>query len=166
MARLVLVGLPGVGKTTVAHALAQAWHCAALDTDEVVASNVGMSAPQYLRERGETEFRMRELEALKEAVATNDVVATGGGVVCTSEAREVLLRECTLWLDCIDEEIVPRLKEIDRPLLEGDSGAQLAKLRAQRGAWYQEVAKARIEASGTLDNVLERVRLGLEGVRA
>ena len=42
MARLVLVGLPGVGKTTVAHALAERWGCDALDTDDLVSTTVAM----------------------------------------------------------------------------------------------------------------------------
>lgn len=165
MARLVFVGLPGVGKTTVARSLAETWHCAALDTDDVIAASVGVSAPQYLREHGEEAFRERELEALREAVRTNDVVATGGGVVCSLGARNVLVGEYTLWLDCPDEEIIPRLSEIDRPLLGGYPEAAIARLRLERSAWYRDVSKARIDASGTLDKVLERVLARVEGVR-
>ena len=79
MARLVLVGLPGVGKTSLALALGARWGCDVVDTDESVATRVGMSAAAYLREKGEPEFRRCELEALESAIARDVVVATGGG---------------------------------------------------------------------------------------
>ncbi len=165
MARLILVGLPGVGKSSVARALAEAWHCGALDTDDLIAARVGVSTPQYLRDEGEGSFRERELEVLIEAVRTDDVVATGGGVVCSSEARELLMSELTLWLDCRDEEIVARLDAIDRPLLGDEVGDGIARLRRERTAWYREVSKARIDASGSLDEVIDRIRAIIEGAR-
>ena len=53
MSRLILVGLPGVGKTTLAGVLADRWDRAAFDTDDILASAVGTSAAQYLRDEGE-----------------------------------------------------------------------------------------------------------------
>ena len=103
MARLVLVGLPGTGKTPLARALGERWGCVAIDTDDAVARDVGMPAAQYLREHGETAFRERELDALRPALASNGVVATGAGVVTTPEARDLLEAEFTLWLDCEDD---------------------------------------------------------------
>ncbi len=83
MARLVLVGLPGTGKTAVARAFAERWHCDAIDTDDIVAERVGTTAAAYLRDQGESSFRACELEALREALEQEDVVvATGGGIVC------------------------------------------------------------------------------------
>lgn len=165
MARLVLVGLSGVGKTTVARAIADRWQIHYLDTDDMIAESVGRPAPQYLRDEGEIAFRARERDVLITALSSNSVVATGGGVVCTPEARDLLKTEPTYWLDCPDNEIIPRLGDVERPMLGGDPTVGIARLRDERGGWYREVSRARIDASGTLDEVVARVRANVEGVR-
>jgi shikimate kinase len=157
VARLVLVGLPGVGKTTLAQMVARAWGCGALDTDDVLAEAVGRAAGEYLRSEGVDAFRRAELDALATALESDAVVSTGGGVVTAARARELLSGEATLWLDCDDEVIAPRLGDADRPLLGGDVRSSLATLREQRGAWYEEVSRARIDASGTLEDVMARI---------
>lgn len=164
MARLVLVGLPGVGKTSVAQALAQRLDCGAIDTDDVIALAVGSTAAQYLRSEGEPAFRQRETEALVAALAADAVVSTGGGIVTTPRARELLGEQLTLWLDCDDETILPRLAEIDRPLLGDDPTGALARLRRERDHWYRDVSRARIDASGTLDEVVQLVINAVAGV--
>jgi shikimate kinase len=149
--------MPGVGKSTVARVLATHWGCAALDTDDIVVSIIGASPAEFLRNEGEAAFRDREAEVLDEALKSDDVVSTGGGIVTTPRARERLKDQVTLWLDCDDELIVPRLVGIDRPLLGNDPAGSLARLRAQREEWYREVSRARIDASGTIDEVVKRV---------
>jgi shikimate kinase len=153
VARLVLVGLPGVGKTTVAHEVARRWDCEALDTDDLVAAEAGRAAGQFLREAGEAAFRALELVALRRALASDAVVATGGGVVTTAAGRDQLRREATVWLDVDDEVILGRLDDVERPLLGSDPRAMLATLRAERGAWYEDVARARVDASATPEDV-------------
>ena len=157
MARLVLVGLPGVGKTSVAEKLADLWGCQFVDTDELVAAVHGKPTAEILREDGESVFRDLELAALSGAVDLDAVIATGGGVVTTPRARELLRRSPTIWLDCGDAEIVERAKQGDRPLLGTDVVQAIATLRSLREAWYAEVSRARVDASGTLDDVVERV---------
>jgi shikimate kinase len=157
VARLVLVGLPGVGKTTLARGLGEYWRCTTLDTDDLIAEKVGMSAARYLRDNGEVAFRQRELEALRQALESDAVVATGAGVVTTSSARELLEGEITFWLDCDDETLVRRVGDGDRPLLGEDHSHAIAVLREQREDWYRSSARLRVDASGSPDEVRKRV---------
>lgn len=157
MARLVFVGMPGVGKSTCAEALAARWNCAVLDVDDVVATMFGWSAADIVRLEGEAKFREREVDALDHALRGDSVVSTGGGIVSTPRARERLKDEVTLWLDCDDALILSRLAGGDRPLLGDDPVGSLARLRAQREEWYREVSGARIDASGTVADVIDRV---------
>ncbi len=163
MARLVLVGLPGVGKSTLARGLAERWSCGYVDTDELIAGRVGVPTAQYLREHGEVAFRGVEFEVLREALVDDVVVATGAGVITGEPARALLERELTVWLDADDEALLPRIVDGERPLLGDDHGASLAVLRALRAAWYESVATFRVDASGSNDAVIERV---LEGMRS
>lgn len=159
MGHLVLVGLPGVGKTTVAGTLAERWGTGVLDTDDILAAAVGTTAARYLRDEGETTYRVRELEALTSALSdgTDAVIATGGGIVCSPRARALLTDAFALWLDCDDDVILTRLGDVERPLLAEDPSASLARLRSEREQWYREVSRARIDTSATLDDVVAQV---------
>jgi shikimate kinase len=150
--------LPGVGKSTVAHALAERWGCREFDTDELVSLSVDMPSAQYLRQFGETHFRERELDALHTALVGDAIVATGAGIVTTPPARELIAREFAIWLDVDDETLTERVSAgDDRPLLGDDRAEGVRRLRRERGTWYRESSRVRVDASGTLDEVLERV---------
>ena len=164
MSRLVLVGLPGVGKSSVAQMMAQRWGCEWVDTDDVLADQVGRPAADFLREAGEAVFRKEELLALQLSLAGDNVVATGGGVVTMPEARGPLSEAVTFWLDCDDHVILSRLDDGDRPLLGDDPEGALVRLRREREPWYQAVSRARVEASGTLDDVSDRIERALAEV--
>jgi shikimate kinase len=164
VARLVLVGLPGAGKSTLARALAIAWNCAAIDTDDVVATNTGVPVAQYLRDHGETDFRAKELDALRESISIDAVIATGAGVVVTDAARELLTRAPTIWLDSDDETLLERVGEGERPLLGDDHRRAIASLRGQREAWYRSSAQRRVDSSGTIDEVVQRIEKEVEGL--
>ncbi len=155
---MVLVGLPGSGKTTAGRALAAALGRDFVDTDEVFARREHVSVQDYLREHSEASFRERELAALAEALSGAGVVATGGGVVTTVDARRLLGDELTVWLDCSDDELAARVIGGDRPLLDADPLTRLRELRAARGAFYAEVARHRVDSSAQVAALVARLR--------
>jgi shikimate kinase len=85
------------------------------------------------------------------------LVATGGGVVETPQGRAELRAAVTVWLDAPDEVIVSRLDDVERPLLGADPSAALAGLRRVRQPWYEEVARVRVDATGSSGEVAAAV---------
>jgi len=157
VARLVLVGLPGVGKSTVARMLSAEWKCQHVDTDDVIVKKAGCSIGDFIREKGEPAFRELEFEALEEALTSEGVVSTGGGIVTFEKSRTALKAAPTVWLDTKDEQITPRLVGTDRPLLDSNPGQLLKLMREARAPFYEEVSRARVDASGTLEDVKNQI---------
>ncbi len=157
MARLVLVGLPGSGKTTVARRLAQHWGCDAIDIDDALAARYGSSAADLLREIGEERFRDEEAAVLRACIESDAVIATGGGVVENALARDLLRAQTTVWLRVGVNCLVARVAEGDRPLLSGDVAERLTLLAARREHWYASVAQVSVDGEGPLDEVVEAI---------
>ena len=88
---IVLVGMPGCGKSTVGKALASKLGKKFIDTDELVEKKYGKRIPQIFEEKGEEYFRDLESEAVFEAsIQSGAVIATGGGAVLREENRRYL----------------------------------------------------------------------------
>lgn len=157
VAILVLVGLPGAGKSAVARGVADAWGAEFRDTDDEFAVSAGCTAAEFLRTNGERAFREEEFRVLQRCLAGDTVVATGGGIVTTEKARDALRSEQTIWLDCDDEVLVERVRDGDRPLLGDDPVAAIARLRSERSPSYLDVSRTRLDASGSVGEVVARV---------
>ena len=149
MARVVLVGLPGTGKSTLGRRVAALLGCDFVDTDHLIRQTTGQSSADLLRAKGEEYFREQEFNSLRRALDSDGVVATGGGVVSTPEARKLLKSAPTVWLDSSDQQLERRVRYGDRPLLGTNPRKQLAVLRAQRTSWYEEVARVKVMSNGS-----------------
>jgi shikimate kinase len=157
MADAVLVGLPGSGKTTTGRALAQVLGRDFVDTDDVFFEREHVSVQDYLRAHDEADFRRREIEALTQALESPGIVATGGGIVTTPAARQLLGGELTVWLDCPNEVLVTRVATGDRPLLGSDPATHLSRLREEREALYREVSRFKVDSSESLEQLVLRL---------
>lgn len=146
---LVLVGLPGSGKTTVGLLVAERLGRPFRDTDEIIAARTGVPAAAYLSERGEEAFRDVEAAALDEACADGDaVVATGGGALIDPLSRWRLWSHGrAVWLRTPEPVLLARLAldPTPRPLLAASPGERLATLVAERAPFYR-AADATVDA--------------------
>jgi len=148
-----LIGLPGVGKSTVGRRLARNLNVAFVDCDSVLEQRIGEPIATYFAHCGEAAFRDLEQDLLRELVegsaASGAVIATGGGVV-VREANRRLLRERTVcvWLDARPAALLERLGRNDRrPLLQvADPRARLMELARQREPWYAEASSIKVAA--------------------
>ncbi len=147
---VVLVGMMGVGKSTVGQMLATRLGRGFVDNDQRVEERTGATIGQMFSERGEDEFRRIEHEVLADALlgAVPSVIGAGGGVVTRREGRAVLRSgPLVVWLRAQPETLARRVGEgSGRPLLEGtDVLATLARLAQERAPLYEEVADAIID---------------------
>lgn len=164
MARLVLVGLPGVGKSTVGRALAQHWDVPFCDTDDLFESSTGMTAAAYLRVEGESAFRLREEQFLSTALQGDGVVATGGGVVTWAASRDRLAAHGRIaWLALDVADILPRTETGDRPLLTDHPHEALLRIAEERAPLYSAIATWRVDASPPPAEVVEQIDRLVQG---
>ena len=154
--RLVLVGPPGSGKTTVGRLVADALGVGFRDTDLDVEEVTGTSVADVFFERGEAHFRILEQAMVVRALAEHDgVLALGGGAVLDERTRVALAGRPVVFLDVGLVDAVRRVGlGRDRPLLLGNPRGQLKQLLDARRPVYESVAAATVD---TTDRTPEQI---------
>lgn len=157
---IVLVGLPGAGKSKVGALLAQMLGAPHVDTDDLVSADAGMSIEDIFATEGEASFRQREALAVERAVQMPAVVSLGGGAVTTPRVRELLRGVTVVFIDVAHDELLRRLaSKTGRPLLRDDLGGSLQRLRAERAPLYAQVATVRVPSGeGPASEVAAAIR--------
>ena len=152
MENVVLIGMPGSGKSTIAALLAERLHRPVLDSDAQVVETAGMSIPDIFAAGGEDAFRARETAALAElGKRSGAVLATGGGCVCREENYPLLHQNGTIfWL----QRDLARLPKDGRPISQR---SDLAALYAQREPLYARFADAVIDNNGTPEETVRKI---------
>jgi shikimate kinase len=148
--RVVLVGPPGSGKSTVARLVAEKLGVDARDTDDDVEREAGAAIADIFVDSGEDEFRRLESVAVASAIAEhNGVLALGGGAVLDPSTRQRLGGLTVVFLDVGIKDAASRIGlNRDRPLLIGNPRAQWIRLMEARRPVYETVATARVDTDG------------------
>ncbi|MFG1279618.1 3-dehydroquinate synthase [Xanthobacter autotrophicus] len=137
---IVLVGMPGAGKSSVGRRLAKRLGLPFVDADEEIERAACMSIPEIFARRGEVEFREGEKRVVARLLQSGpSVLATGGGAFMSGETRDAVARQgVSVWLRADLHTLLKRVKKrTDRPLLaQGDPAQKLATLLQQRGDTY------------------------------
>lgn len=146
---LILVGLPGAGKSTVGRLLARRLGVEHLDADDVVVEELGVPIRTYFEEHGESAFRDVESAVLGRLVQRGGIVLSTGGGAVLRPANRALLQEggTVVYLSSTPEDIYRRLRhDQQRPLLQVKNPlARLRELHAERDPLYRMVAHFVIE---------------------
>lgn len=138
---IVLVGLMGVGKTTIGKRLAARLHLPFVDADHAIEEAAGLSIAEIFAKFGEAHFRDGERRVIARLVdGTPQIIATGGGAFMQEETRRLILDKATaVWLDADVDILAERVRrrEGTRPLLTGKDARQvLAELAEVRNPIY------------------------------
>lgn len=151
---IVLIGMPGSGKSAVGKILAGQTGRPLIDTDQLITEKAGKSIPDIFREDGEPAFRDLESAVIREvSLLGGQIVSTGGGAVLRPENVAVLRQNGRLfWLDRNPEALVPT---DDRPL--ADTAEKMKQLYLAREPIYRAAADEIISVTGSPEDAADEI---------
>lgn len=163
---VVLVGMMGVGKSTVGRKLAQLLNLPFADADDEIEKAAQMSVSEIFSSYGEAYFRDGERRVIARLLEGNPIVlATGGGAFVQPETRQLILeRGVAVWLDSDVKTLVDRVTCKDtRPLLRnGDPAEIVARLKAEREPAYSEAPIKVMSNTGPHGEAVNRILQALD----
>ena len=163
---IVLVGLMGVGKSTVGRRLARRLGLAFVDSDAAIEDAAGLSPAEVFERYGEQDFRDGERRLVARLVEGSvRVIATGGGAYVDPRTRELLNeRAITIWLDAPVDILAERTSRRDTraQLRNGDPKATLERLATERRTSYEQAHIHVKSGNGAHKDVVETIISALE----
>lgn len=151
---MILVGFMGSGKSTILNALSKS-NVSTIDLDAYIEHVAGMSIRDIFATKGEAYFRNLEVKCLIEVKDSVDIVATGGGIVTTQSARNILMDVHVVWLDAPFDVMYSRImNDVNRPLASDYDTVRA--LYNERKPLYDRVSDVRVNTSLVIsDAVIE-----------
>ena len=156
---IVLIGMPGCGKTTVGKQLSQILGAEFVDTDEEIVRSDGREIPQIFAQEGETGFRNIESEIIRRVAARQHaVIATGGGAILRSENARLLRQNGRVYF--IDRPLKELEATADRPL--SCNRQQLEHRYQERYETYLKSCHRHIRSDSVADHVAQAIKEDFE----
>ncbi|MGG6265870.1 shikimate kinase [Leptolyngbya sp. AN03gr2] len=156
-----LIGMMGVGKTTIGQLLAKRLDYDFLDVDQFIEQATGQTVSTIFADSGEAIFRQLETATLSQVSARlRRVVATGGGIVLAQENWSYLRHGVIIWLDVPVKQLKERLsQDTTRPLLQNqDLTARLTQLSEERRSRYAQAdIHIQVLPDETPEQITERI---------
>lgn len=164
---IVLVGMMGVGKSSVGKRLAALLHWPFVDADDEIEAAAQMTIPEIFSHHGEAYFRDGERRVIARLIEQNGerkVIATGGGAFANADTRQLILdRAIAVWLDSDVDTLLERTsRKGNRPLLkQGDPRETLTRLREERRPAYAQAPVHVLSGNGPHSRAVTRVLKGI-----
>ena len=167
--RLVLIGMPGAGKSSIGRVISQHYRMAFYDLDEEIEKYAGMTIEEIFRTSGEAEFRKIETHVTEMMANTEDaVIATGGGIVTKPENMALLKREGSLVIyihrDFYKLATTPRKVRDKRPVLREANFQELFTLYKTRLPLYKKYADIEVRNDNGREDSAARIIKALDSV--
>lgn len=167
---IVLIGMPGSGKSTIGRKLASSLNLPFVDSDQEVEAAAGMSISQIFERLGEPAFREGERKVIARLLAGPRIVlSTGGGAFMNELTRDVIKKNSiSIWLKASLDVLVERTSRSDeRPLLKnGNPRDTLINLMSAREPVYANadltVISEEVPIDSTADRVLDTIKAHLQ----
>lgn len=152
MKSIVLIGMPGSGKSSIGTFLAGKTGREFLDTDEKAEKIAGLSPAEIIKVQGEKSFRKIENEAVKSLCKlSGKIIATGGGVVTNEDNFDAIRQNSTVFFINRDISVLPT---DNRPLSQKNSLDDMFKIRLPL---YRKFCDFEIDGNGTIEEVAQRI---------
>lgn len=149
MKNIVLIGMPGAGKSTIGVLLAKSMLMDFVDTDLLIQKKFSDSLCGIIAERGVEEFLGIENDVICENSFENCVVATGGSAVYGEEAMKKLRADgVAVYLKISPEELERRIDNIHTRGIAMKDGTSIAALYAERSPLYEKYADVTVDCEG------------------
>ncbi|MGH4137957.1 shikimate kinase [Clostridium sp.] len=157
MKNIVLIGMPGSGKSVIGEIIAKKLEMTLIDTDTYIKETTGKNITEIFK-NGETFFRNIEAKAVSEVSRkTFAVIATGGGVVSRYENIENLKKNgVIIYINRPIENIAGDIDVETRPLLANDP-CQIYRLFEERGPLYKEYCDYEIINISNIDDMVSNI---------
>ena len=164
MDNIVLIGMPGTGKSTVGQALAARLDYGFVDVDDLIVEAAGKTLPEILRQDGLETFYKIENQVGRELEWTHTVIATGGSVVYGEEAMKHLGEiSVIVYLRLSYKAVKSRLHDVKGRGVVLRDGQTLHDLYVEREGLYEKYADVTIEEDGlNVEETLEKTLQALE----
>lgn len=152
MQNIVIIGMPGSGKTAVSTMLAERLGRKIFDTDTIVSEKAGMTIPEIFAAQGEAGFRKLETEVTAEVgKLSGNIISTGGGVVTVADNYELLHQNgVILWI----ERDTNKLARDGRPI---SLSSDLNELYAARLPLYERFADIKADNNGDINDTVNAI---------
>lgn len=154
---IVLIGMPGSGKTTIGKILYEKLRTDFIDMDDYIEDREGKTIPDIFK-NGEDYFRKLEKEAVCEVSRKKSaIISTGGGVIKNFSNIENLKKNgIVIFIDRPVENIAQDINVLSRPLLK-DGVGKLYELLDERYELYKKYSDFQVKNNGKIEDVIEKI---------